>query len=133
MSRNRTCGKIPADVQDLGAGQRLAARDHEEGHPQAVRLPHDAPQARLAQLLGPFLPDGLGVAALAAQVAAVGDAEDRDRRHVQPLPGEARPAARGRELPEHGPAKNRAWAGRARLTRTNSEKKIRMPRFRTLV
>ena len=79
---------------------------------------------------GRLAADGLRVASLAPQVAPVGDAEDGDGRDGDalraPSAARRRAAAACQKMVR---AKNSAWLGCRRLTRTNSEKKTRRPRL----
>jgi hypothetical protein len=69
--------KLPRNVDDLRARQRLPARDHEEGDAQLISLRDYAAHFLGRQLVRRIAPDGLRVAALASQVALIGDADSR--------------------------------------------------------
>ena len=94
-----------ADIHDLRPGERFPPGDDEESDPEVLRLLDDGGELPRGQRIVGVSPDGMGVAALAAQVAAMGDAEDRDGRNVKSFPRQPGPAACRGSLPEDGPGK----------------------------
>ena len=46
----RDVGEVPGDVDDLGPGERLAARDHEKGDAELFRLNDTAPHPPAGEL-----------------------------------------------------------------------------------
>jgi hypothetical protein len=103
--------KVARDVDDFGPGERLPAHDDEEGDAQLVRLRDDAPQLLRGQLVRSIAPDGLGIAALAAKVAPIGDTENCYRGNGEPVRRVARACPCRPALPENGPRKEECLAG----------------------
>jgi hypothetical protein len=96
--------ELTGDVEDLRPDERLSPRDYEEGHAQLVCLRDDASQVRGRQLVGGTAANGLRVAALASEVAAIGNAEYHDGRDGDSFARQPGPPARRRRLPDDGAA-----------------------------
>jgi hypothetical protein len=80
-------GKLGDDIQNLGPGEGLTPGDENDGHAQIPRLGNDRAQLVRTHLGLTVRALGAGIAALAVQVAAAGDAGDHERRHVHALGG----------------------------------------------
>ena len=76
-------GIVPSDIDDPGTRERIPSRDDEEGDACLVRPRHDLAQLLRGERVQCIVPDGLGMAARAAQVAPNSDAVNRPGADLQ--------------------------------------------------